>query len=67
MVNINGKNYRMEISGTNEKPIGKVETYKSNDTIQQNAILFLNENDLTIQFNSNDDNFYGSIGINLTR
>ena len=43
-INLNGKSYRIEISGTNEKPLGKVETFKSKDTIQQKALLILNEN-----------------------
>jgi imidazolonepropionase-like amidohydrolase len=62
-MNINGKSYRIEISGTNEKPLGKVETYKSKDTIQQKALLILNENDITIQFNCDDDSYKGSISL----
>lgn len=68
--NIDGKNYRMEISGTNEKPVGKIETLKVNnenpslkDTLHQKATIFLSENDITIQFNCNDANFSGSINL----
>lgn len=68
--NIDGKNYRMEISGTNEKPVGKIETFKVNnenpslkDTLHQKATILLSENDITIQFNCNDANFSGSINL----
>ena len=62
-LNINGGNYRLEISGTNEKPSGKVETFKSKDTIQQKALVLLNENDVTIQFNCDDDAYKGNISL----
>ena len=62
-MNINGKSYRIEISGTNEKPAGKVETFKSTDTIQQKALVLLNENDVTIQFNCDDDAYKGSFNL----
>ena len=62
-MNINGKSYRIEISGTNEKPAGKVETFKSTDTIQQKALILLNENDVTIQFNCDDDAYKGSFNL----
>lgn len=62
-MNINGKSYRIEISGSNEKPAGKVETFKSKDTIQQKALILLNENDVTIQFNCDDDAYKGSFNL----
>jgi imidazolonepropionase-like amidohydrolase len=62
-MNINGKSYRIEISGSNEKPAGKVETFKSKDTIQQKALVLLNENDVTIQFNCDDDAYKGSFNL----
>ena len=62
-MNINGKSYRIEISGSNEKPAGKVETFKSTDTIQQKALVLLNENDITIQFNCDDDAYKGSFNL----
>ena len=62
-MNINGKSYRIEISGSNEKPAGKVETFKSTDTIQQKALILLNENDVTIQFNCDDDAYKGSFNL----
>jgi len=62
-LNINSRNYDLEISGTNEKPLGQVETFKSKDTIQQKALILLNENDITIQFNCDDDSYKGSISL----
>lgn len=71
-VNLDNKKYQLEISGTNEKPQGKVQTIKTTydkkhratrDTIAAIASISVVENDITIQFNCNDDNFKGSINL----
>ena len=71
-LNLDNKKYQLEITGTNEKPQGKVQTIKTTydkkhratrDTIAANATVLVVENDITIQFNCNDDNFKGSINL----
>lgn len=80
-IDINGKysfnleenKYLVEISGSAEKPQGKVQTFKTEinketnvkkvDTIFQKAQIIRTQNDLTIQFNLADDIFAGSVNL----
>lgn len=67
------KEYFLEISGTKEKPTGKLTTYiingnsKSkpikNDTLYQAVQIIQRDNDIILQFNLNDMNYNGSINL----
>ena len=69
---LNEKKYPLEITLSGEKYTGKVTTFKDKnvesspnniDTIFQKATLFLNGNDLTLQFNIDDKNWKGSVNL----
>lgn len=69
-LNIDGKNYQVEFTESNEKPIGKIQLFKSNanttgkkDTINVKMAVTLVQNDISLQFNCDDDNFKGSINL----
>jgi imidazolonepropionase-like amidohydrolase len=73
-LNIAGNKYTFQITGSPEKPQGSVQTFKTIpstneingkkvDTLNQKATILRNSNDLTIQFNVNDDLFNGSINL----
>ena len=69
-LNIDGKNYQVEFTESNEKPVGKIQLFKSNanttgkkDTINVKMAVTLVQNDISLQFNCDDDNFKGSINL----
>lgn len=72
-VNIDGNKYHIEVTGTNEKPAGKIQTVKTKfdpktkqtkrDTIVQTVYVALHQNDVTFQFICDDENFKGSINL----
>ena len=71
--NLEENKYRVEISGSIEKPQGKVQTFKTDlnketntkkiDTISQKATIIRTKNDITIQFNLADDIYKGSVNL----
>ena len=72
-LNINGEKYTLEITGSEDKIQGKVQTFKTLinkenntkkiDTIFQKAFLNRISSDVTIQFNVDDDKYKGSINL----
>jgi imidazolonepropionase-like amidohydrolase len=69
-LNIEGKNYQAEFTESNEKPVGKIQLLKSNantpgkkDTVSVKMAVTLIQNDISLQFNCDDDNFKGSINL----
>lgn len=72
-VNIDGNKYQIDVTGTNEKPTGKIQTVKyiydpktkqnKKDTVVQVVYVALNQNDVTFQFNCNDANYKGSVNL----
>jgi len=72
-LNIEGKNYQLELSESNEKPIGKIQMLKTKtdasnssqkkDTLTAKVAVVFNQNDITLQFNCDDDNYKGSINL----
>ncbi len=69
-LNIDGKNYQVEFTESNEKPVGKIQLFKSNvntigkkDTVALKMAVTLVQNDISLQFNCDDDNFKGSINL----
>ncbi len=72
-INVDGKRYPLEIAGSKEKPDSKVSVIKDvkdektgltkKDTVQLKAFTQLIGNDLTLQFNVDDENFKGSISL----
>lgn len=70
-LSIEEKRYPIEITGTGNKPQGKVTTVKTTtegsvtkkDTVFQKASIEISNNDIAIQFNCNDDSHNGSISL----
>lgn len=72
-VNIEGHMYPLEISGSREKPEGKIQSIKTNrdeqtqalkrDTLTPKVNLQLTGDDLVLQFNLNDDHYKGSMNL----
>ncbi|MFM7667619.1 MAG: amidohydrolase family protein [Bacteroidota bacterium] len=67
------KEYSFEISGSKEKPTGKVTSYKTSidsktnlsktDTLYQSMQVNQRDNDVVLQFNLNDGNYSGSLSL----
>lgn len=72
-VNIEGHMYPLEISGTKERPEGKIQAIKTvrdeqtqalkRDTLTPKVNLQLTGDDLILQFNLNDDHYKGSMNL----
>jgi len=71
-LNIDGKNYRVDLTESNEKPIGKIQFLKTRtdvislgkkDTISVKLNVEIVQNDISLQFNCDDDNYKGSINL----
>ena len=72
-LSLDKKEYQMEITGSFEKPSGKITTLKTitdsksnvskTDTIKQNIQIILRDNDVILQFNLNDNHFSGSVNL----
>jgi imidazolonepropionase-like amidohydrolase len=72
-VNIEGHMYPLEITGSPEKPEGKIQAIKTNrdeqtqalkrDTLTPRVHLQLTGDDLILQFNLNDDHYKGSMNL----
>jgi imidazolonepropionase-like amidohydrolase len=67
------KEYTFELTGSKEKPNGKLSSYKISidpkttisriDTIFQNMQVVLRDNDIVMQFNLDDGNFSGNLSL----
>jgi imidazolonepropionase-like amidohydrolase len=72
-LSLDKKEYQLEITGSIEKPTGKITTLKTitdsktsiskTDTIKQSVQITLRENDAILQFNLNDNYFSGSVNL----
>ena len=70
---IDGKQYPLEITGTPEKLAGKIQTIKNStddktgvakiDTLTPSVFVKLVDNDVTLQFSLNDNNWKGSVNL----
>jgi imidazolonepropionase-like amidohydrolase len=73
ILNISKKDYSVEISGSKEKPSGKVTSFKTTvnsktkvaktDTVYQTMQIIQRDNDVVLQFNLDDSNFSGSLSL----
>lgn len=73
LLTIAKKEYSFEISGSKEKPNGKLTSFKSTidtktnlakiDTLYQSMQVIQRENDIILQFNLDDSNFSGSLNL----
>jgi imidazolonepropionase-like amidohydrolase len=73
VLSISKKEYSFEISGSKEKPSGKVTSYKTSvdpktnlsktDTLYQSMQVNQRDNDVVLQFSLNDGNFSGSMSL----
>jgi imidazolonepropionase-like amidohydrolase len=72
-LSLDKKEYQFEISGSVEKPSGKITSYKTNidsktaisktDTLSESMQIAVRDNDVIIQFNLNDNNYSGSLNL----
>jgi len=69
-LNIEGKNYQLELTESNEKPLGKIQLLKTKtdnslkkDTVNAKVAVTVIQNDINLQFNCDDDNYKGSINL----